>query len=147
MNTKSDEFCLTRAVITLRVTMLCFVWSALALFFAISGMAPAAEADMFDLPDDTVRLCISLRVLSERVSKALTEKSPLSEEIQHLYGIGYLEGFIIDQTGKKDIILVGRKSPKHPSLHLDDLIVVDHYILQQLLHPVFLEIHLNRYIV
>lgn len=122
MNRKRNPVCAARGI-ALGVMVLCFAWLAPKALPAAPGTAGAAKANLFDLPDNTERLCISLRVLSERVSKALSENIRLPEEIRTLYGIGYLEGFIVDQTGRKDVILVGRKSADRPCLHLDDLIV------------------------
>ena len=43
-------------------------------------------------------------------------------EAADLLGIGWLDGFVIDPA-TNDIILVGRRVPGWPSLHLDDLVV------------------------
>jgi hypothetical protein len=57
------------------------------------------------------------------VSEVLDKKLSLPDELRNLCGIGYIEGFIVDESGEKDIILFGHRSKERPALHLDDLIV------------------------
>jgi len=63
------------------------------------------------------RICLSLRVLSVEATKV-----PLRKEVENLAGIGWLEGFVIDPDNR-DVILIGRRTPKWPILHIDDLVV------------------------
>jgi hypothetical protein len=103
--------------------VLCLVW-----FSGNGGLVSGATApsqttkDNLALAPGSRRLCLSLRVLSKQVSAARATGSALPDELRTLGGIGYLEGVIVDETGDKDIILVGRASKERPPLHLDDLI-------------------------
>lgn len=63
------------------------------------------------------RICLSIRALSVEAKKA-----QLSTEIESFAGIGWLEGFVVDQKNQ-DVILFGQRLPKRPTLHLDDLAV------------------------
>ncbi|MBU0717088.1 MAG: DUF1598 domain-containing protein, partial [Planctomycetes bacterium] len=72
--------------------------------------------------DPGERVCLSLRVLAQVVSKHFAEGTPLPASCRALAGIGFLEGFIVDDAGDGDVILVGRRSESRPSLRLDDLI-------------------------
>ena len=76
----------------------------------------------FSLADGTERVCLSLQSLSNEVNKAISNNAPLTDEIKNLYGIGYLEGFIVEPE-TKDIILVGQRSEGRASLRLDDLVL------------------------
>lgn len=77
---------------------------------------------VFSLADNTQRVCLSMRSLSNEVNKAISDNSPLTDVMKNLNGIGYLEGFIIDPD-MNDIILVGQRSETRPSLRLDDLVL------------------------
>lgn len=74
-------------------------------------------------PPGTKRIFMSLGVLAQKVSRCLTSGKPITEECQTLSGIGYLEGYIVQQSNPKDIILFGLASKNRPSLKLDDLVV------------------------
>lgn len=63
------------------------------------------------------RICLSLRVLSIEAKKI-----PLRKEVENLAGIGWLEGFVVDPDNR-DVILIGRLTPKWPALRMDDLVV------------------------
>jgi hypothetical protein len=63
------------------------------------------------------RVCLSLKVLA---AKAKTD--PRAETVKTLGGIGWLEGYVVDEE-KKDIVLIGRSAKERPSLFLDDLTV------------------------
>ncbi len=88
-----------------------------------SRTARASESQTSGVHDEWERVCLSLRVLAARVSHALAENAPLPDDCARLAGIGFLEGFIVDEAGEGDVILVGRRSKARPSLRLDDLIV------------------------
>ncbi len=77
---------------------------------------------VFSLADNTQRVCLSMRSLSNEVNNAISDNSPLTDVMKNLHGIGYLEGFIIDPDAN-DIILVGQRSEERPSLRLDDLVL------------------------
>ena len=72
---------------------------------------------------DETRVCLSLRVLSTRVTDALASNRPIPDECLNLAGLSYVEGYLIDQESPKDVILYGLRSKKRPGLSLDDLIV------------------------
>lgn len=95
----------------------------------------AQEADILDLPKGTERVCLSLRVLSKQVMEVESKKARIPEELLRLSGLGYLEGFIIDEAKGKDIILVGRRSKDRPTLYLDDLIVGLRNVRSSLVYP------------
>lgn len=73
-------------------------------------------------PPGTRRVFLSLNILAEKVSQCLSSGGPLPEECRTLSGIGYLEGYIVQQSNPKDIILFGLTSENRPSLRLDDMI-------------------------
>ncbi len=104
--------------------MLCLVWLSGSGCLTQGATTPSQEVqDKLALAPGERRLCLSLRVLSKRVSTALATGAALPRELQNLGGIGYLEGFLVDDSGDKDVILVGRESQERPALHLDDLVV------------------------
>lgn len=96
-----------------------------------NALGQRSEEDLFKLPVGMERVGVSLRTLSERASRALSHNTPLPKEVQNLDGIGYVEGYIVDDSGEKDVILIGlRSKPRsepgskgRPTLRLDDLIV------------------------
>jgi hypothetical protein len=113
-----------------------FSWLVLAAFFMVDVVSLGASAkDPLALPPETKRVCLSLRVLSQRVNEAIKNKTSIDDAARNLGGIGYLECFIVDETGEKDIILVGRQSKKRPSLHLDDLVVNMRNLAQNRVYP------------
>ena len=63
------------------------------------------------------RICLSMRILALEA-----QKDPGNKEVRSLAGIGWLEGFVIDPDNR-DVILIGRRTPKWPTLHMDDLVV------------------------
>ena len=104
--------------------MLGLVWFAGSWCSAYGEMAPReSPIDGQALAPGTGRICLSLGVLSRQVSRARAEGSPWPNELARLCGIGYLEGFVVDERGDGDIILVGRRSQARPSLTLDDVVV------------------------
>ncbi|MFB0519826.1 MAG: DUF1598 domain-containing protein [Desulfatiglandales bacterium] len=132
----NDYTCSRYFMASYRQPVLFFVLTAALMFYDWGIKVEAAKSkDPLALPSETKRICVSLRVLSQRATKALTEKSALPKQLQDLCGIGYLEGFIVDETGDKDLILVGRKSKKRPCLYLDDLIVNMRNIGKSQSHP------------
>ena len=62
------------------------------------------------------RICLSLRVL-----EAASRSDPQKIDVMQLAGIGWLEGYVIDPENR-DIILIGRRHPRWPYIHLDDLV-------------------------
>lgn len=74
-------------------------------------------------PPGTKRVFVSLRILAQTVSSCLASGKRISEEIQTLFGISYIEGYIVQDKNPKDIVLFGLVCDARPSLRLDDLIV------------------------
>lgn len=103
--------------------VLCVLSIGVVLFLAPCRAGHAPKAGTFDVPAGAKRICLSLRVLSNKVSKAIAAKLPLPEDCLNLAGIGFLEGFLVDDAGDGDLVLVGLQSDSRPSLRLDDLAV------------------------
>ena len=77
----------------------------------------AKEAVRFFNPARSgTRICLSLRVLATHA-----RLDPQKVQIRELTGIGWIEGYVIDQENR-DIILIGRRHPNWPYIHLDDLV-------------------------
>jgi len=66
-------------------------------------------------------ICISLVNLMKEVHKRASAGGAIPEDITHLGGISWLEGYVVD-TKKSDIILYGKKVPHRPPYQLGDLI-------------------------
>jgi len=75
------------------------------------------------------RLCLSLRVLSLEA-----QKRSVSSEANHMAGIGWFEGYVVDPDSQ-DVILIGRSASQWPSLHLDDLVVNLRNVWEQRVQP------------
>ena len=77
----------------------------------------------FPEPPGTKRVLVSLRELSQTVSSCLASGKRIPQKIQTLFGISYIEGYIVQDKNPKDIVLFGLVCDARPSLRLDDLIV------------------------
>ncbi|MBN1901538.1 DUF1598 domain-containing protein [Candidatus Sumerlaeota bacterium] len=89
----------------------CFLFIS---FFART--APATEIfRSFDPARSGARICLSLRVLMNQA-----RLDPRKTQVKELAGIGWIEGYVIDAENR-DIILIGRRHPNWPYIHLDDL--------------------------
>jgi hypothetical protein len=66
-------------------------------------------------------ICISLVNLMKEVHKQAGAGGAIPEDITHLGGISWLEGYVVD-TKNSDIILYGKKMPNRPPYQLGDLI-------------------------
>ena len=77
----------------------------------------------FPEPPGTKRVFVSLRVLSQTVFSCLASGKRIPEKIQTLFGISYIEGYIVQDKNPKDIVLFGLVCDARPNLRLDDLIV------------------------
>lgn len=95
---------------------------ALGIFSATPRRAESDEMSLPPLTDGSERICLSLRVLAERASKAINENRSIPRECASLGGISFLEGFIVPED-EDDVILIGQRSKTRPPLRLDDLIV------------------------
>ena len=87
------------------------------LFAPFTAAAQPVESEIDHPSMAWERICLSMRVLSMEA-----RKEPLRKEVESLAGIGWLEGFVIDPDNR-DVILIGRRTPKRPTLHMDDLVV------------------------
>ncbi len=81
--------------------------------------------ESFETPrahDTGEEVCLSLRALVREAEIASSSGRDIREEAKNLAGIGRLEAFLVDkETG--DVVLVGRRNPRRPNVHLDDLVV------------------------
>lgn len=100
------------------------LWYLLAIGLFLLGLlggssvyVQAFEAQAVHPSRTQERVCLSLRVLALEAGKV-----PLRKEVEGLAGIGWLEGFVVDPDNR-DVILIGRPTPKWPALHLDDFVV------------------------
>jgi len=100
-------------------------WTSLFVLTALSlaSTSCAAESGLEPIPSGMERGCLSLRVLIRQAARAIAEGAPFGEEALSLGGLSYIEGYILDETGEKDLILVGLRGGKRPALRLDDLVV------------------------
>ena len=88
---------------------------------ALHAAAPEACA-LADPGRNEQRICLSLKMLGESVGKALRTGGRIPDECLNLGGICLVEGYMIDLSGTKDVIIFGLKSKNRPSLRLDDLV-------------------------
>jgi len=65
--------------------------------------------------------CLSLRVLAKQVREILINKKKPTNEILNLGGIGWIEGYVVDEANN-DVILFGRHQ-KGRELLFDDLLI------------------------
>lgn len=86
-----------------------------AVFFTPPSFAREAVRS-FDPARSGIRICLSLRVLASQA-----RLNPRKVQVRELTGIGWLEGYVIDPENR-DIILIGRRHPNWPYIHLDDLV-------------------------
>jgi hypothetical protein len=97
-----------------------FVWTLFVL--SVACCICGAVGTDFAVPEGSERVCLSLRGLSNAMTSALVKGEAVPEECKTLAGIGYLEGYILDDASSRDVILVGLRSKNRPNLHLDDLV-------------------------
>ena len=89
----------------------------------------------FPEPPGTKRVFVSLRALSQTVYSCLASGKRIPEKIQTLFGISYIEGYIVQDKNPKDIILFGLTSENRPSLRLDDMIANMRIIANRSAYP------------
>ena len=65
---------------------------------------------------------LSMRVLGQKCREHLSNRSRMSSQLAYLGNIKLFEGFVLDAENA-DILLIGRKSGRGQSLHVDDLVV------------------------
>jgi hypothetical protein len=98
--------------ITLVFLVACIIFVA-----CFSGSTFGVEAvRSFDPARAGARICLSLRVLASDA-----RLDPQKVQVREMAGIGWLEGYVIDPENR-DIILIGRRHPNWPYIHLDDLV-------------------------
>lgn len=73
-------------------------------------------------PDHGERVCLSLKVLAQEVKIDIASGKPLRQDLQHLAGINWLEGYIVNPANS-DIILIGQRRKSRPKLHFEDLLL------------------------
>lgn len=105
--------------------VLCFIGCSVC----VGGTSSQIESAVLHPSESEDLICLSLRVLDIEA-----EKNPLRKEVETLGGIGWLEGFVVDPENQ-DVILIGRSSPKWPTLHLDDLVVNMRNVWYEKPHP------------
>lgn len=97
-----------------------FFFFVLLVFFTMCALCYSGIRNFSE--DNGDFFCLSLGVLSRNIRFAISEDKTMDQDLLNLCGINYLEGYIIDPKNK-DIILLGKRNPNRPNLHLDDLIV------------------------
>ena len=95
----------------------------------ISAVAKAIESQTDHPSTAHERICLSMRVLANEA-----KKEPLHKEVESLAFIGWLEGFVIDPDNR-DVVLIGRRMPKWPTLDIDDLAVNMRNVWNREAHP------------
>lgn len=65
---------------------------------------------------------LSMRVLGQKSLEYLSSGSRMNSKLVHLANINIFEGFVLDAENA-DIILIGQKSGRGHSFHVDDLVV------------------------
>lgn len=94
---------------------------------SVAAQLVASQTDHPSIAQE--RICLSMRVLSVEAKKV-----PLRKEVESLAGIGWLEGFVVDPDNR-DVILIGRRAPNWPALHMDDLVVNMRNVWNREPHP------------
>lgn len=95
----------------------------------ISAVAQAIESQTDHPSTAHERICLSMRVLANEA-----KKEPLHKEVESLAFIGWLEGFVVDPDNR-DVVLIGRRTPKWATLHIDDLVVNMRNVWNREAHP------------
>ena len=72
--------------------------------------------------DEGQRIGLSLRILMQEARNALDAGQSIPADLNHMMGMSWLEGFVLDEMNE-DIILVGRIQSERQPLHLDDVVV------------------------
>jgi hypothetical protein len=67
-------------------------------------------------------ICISLNNYFHEVTGLIQSGSPVPAELDSLFGMSWLEGYVVDNENK-DIILVGKSVRSRPTYHIEDLFV------------------------
>jgi hypothetical protein len=104
--------------------------------WGLSSPRPAGAKQVEGLSYKARHIALSLRVLSQRASDFLSERSRLPGELSSLGGITRFRGFLIDDDNQ-DVILVGQQISGDASLHLDDLVVTMRSVWRGRSAPVF----------
>jgi hypothetical protein len=113
---------------TLRNLVLGFLMSAASVGF-LRAAAPTGETETEHPSAERERVCLSMKVLTSEAGK-----EPIPGDAENLAGIGWLEGFVTD-TDNGDVILIGRRTPRWPSLHIDDLAANIRNVWNDDVHP------------
>jgi len=81
----------------------------------------SAAADGFSLTKGN-HYALSMRVLGQKSLESLSSRSRMNSQVAYLGRINSFEGFVLDAENA-DIILIGQKSGRGHSFHVDDLVV------------------------
>ncbi len=87
------------------------------ILFVIFGFQFCYAENINHPSNSSKRICVSLKILEKNV-----RNKNITETVQKLGGLGWIEGFIIDPENQ-DIILFGRQTDTWPCLSLDDFVV------------------------
>lgn len=87
---------------------------------ALGAVAGAERIEPVALAEGQ-RFGLSLRTLARRIAEAAERDETIPDDLLHLQGMGWIEGFVIDRA-QQDLILIGQYSRTRPSLQLDDLV-------------------------
>ena len=98
----------------------CICFSVLFPQLLVTGSLSAKQNQEAARPSQ--RIFLSLKVLSQEISKAKKAGKPIGREPERLAGLNWIEGFVVDRENQ-DLVLFGRQVCDRPSLHLDDLVV------------------------
>jgi len=102
----------------------CIVWITITGLAAGSNADRSSRADLTASSVETEYICVSLRALEKKIQANLANRAKLQQRYQQVGGISRIDGFItVNEPDDRDVILVGRKLTKRPTLHLDDLLV------------------------
>lgn len=67
-------------------------------------------------------ICISLNRFLTEVNKNVEEKIAIPDELNKMFGMSWLEGYVIDMENN-DIVLVGKRIDSKPVYHAEDIII------------------------
>jgi len=133
-NERRRLHCSQASSLNIRLLMACLLCVDVACsdnagLWAPDDASVSANPSSMTLPESEERICVSLRAIERLVHEAASGSTSPPEALHNLWGLNYLEGFIVDGSGGRDLILVGRRpkdtatDPKRPAIRLDDLIV------------------------
>lgn len=132
MNRQRQFYQKTYRMIVCWRALCCILATSLVLLTSFGSISAVAQTIELQIDHPSIakeRICLSMRVLSVEAKKV-----PLRKEVESLGGIGWLEGFVVD-SDNRDVILIGRRAPNWPALHMDDLVVNMRNVWNREPHP------------